>query len=213
MESNKTIIYVTSNRENENFEKEIRANILGNCGGLPIISVSQKPINFGKNICVGDVGHSYLNEFRQILIGAKEAKTEYLVFCEADFLYPPEYFQFDPPGGDLYRYNNVWLMYRHRGAIYYQKRFSNGAQIAKREFIINELEQYLDGFPQWANGRFKINKEDYNGAIFQLFGGELACVSFKTGNGMTQSATSRYRKRTYLPYWGNAQDLFDKYLK
>ena len=82
----KTILYYTSNRENEEFEEKIRQNILENCGDLPIISISQKPIDFGKNICVGDVGHSYLNEWRQILIGAKKARTKHVILCEADFL-------------------------------------------------------------------------------------------------------------------------------
>ena len=63
----KTIIYYTSNQEGSLFEEKIRENILKHKGNLPIISVSQKPMGFGKNICVGDVGHSYLNEFRQIL--------------------------------------------------------------------------------------------------------------------------------------------------
>jgi hypothetical protein len=44
-----TILYYTSNREDESFEKKIQENILKQTD-LPIISVSQKPINFGKNI-------------------------------------------------------------------------------------------------------------------------------------------------------------------
>ena len=56
---NKTIIYYTSNREDERFESRVRANLLKVCGNLPIISVSQKPIyGFGFNIPVGDVGVS-----------------------------------------------------------------------------------------------------------------------------------------------------------
>ena len=61
----KTIIYYTANREKESFENKVRENILKVKGDLPVISVSQKPIDFGKNICVGDIGQNYLNAFRQ----------------------------------------------------------------------------------------------------------------------------------------------------
>ena len=46
------IIYYTSSREDPKFEKMVQDNILS-VTDLPIISVSQKPIDFGKNICVG----------------------------------------------------------------------------------------------------------------------------------------------------------------
>ena len=66
-----TILYYTSNREGEEFEGRIRQNILNVKGDLPIISISHKPIDFGENICVGDVGVSGFNMFRQIQIGLK----------------------------------------------------------------------------------------------------------------------------------------------
>ncbi len=221
MESAKTILYYTSNREDPNFERKIQDNILNSCGDIPIVSVSQKPIDFGKNICVGDVGHSYLNEFRQILIGAKEAKTEYLIFTEADFLYPPEYFKFEPTGGNIYRYDNVWIIFKHRPTVYFKKQYSIGAQICKREFIIKELEKYLEGQPEWADGKFSIRnvdksrKIDYNDAPFEYFSGENACISFKTGDSMSKRTivmNNRGSRASVLPYWGNCVDLCKKYL-
>lgn len=211
-----SIIYYTSNHENEEFEKKIQANILKNCGDLPIISVSQKPIDFGTNICVGEVGHSYLNEFRQILIGAKAAITEYITFCEADFLYPPEYFSFEPDGGNIYRYDNVWIVFINHPERYYRKEYSIGAQICKREFIIKELEQYLEDQPEWFDGKFRINKQDYNGAYFNYFSGKNPCISFKTGEGMTPRThvmNSRGSRARTLPYWGESIRLHNYYLK
>ena len=64
-----TIIYYTSNKEDEAFEGKTRKKLLEVCGDIPIISVSQKPIDFGKNICVGDVGACDANLYRQIQIG------------------------------------------------------------------------------------------------------------------------------------------------
>ena len=197
----KTILYYTSNRENPKFEQKIQENILEQGGDFPIISVSQKPINFGHNVCVGNIGHSYLSEFKQILIGAKEAVTEYLVFCESDFLYPKEYFEFEPMGGNFYRYDNVWLVFKNKGIHYYKKNYSNGAQVAKREFIIDVLEKYL-----------KDPHIDYNGEPFEYFTGKVPCVSFKTGDGMRAGSGFEKDKKKFLPYWGDVNSLRKKYL-
>ena len=92
-----TILYYTANVEDELFERKIRKNILKNKGDLPIISVSQKPIDFGDNICVGEHEPCYLNLFRQIQIGLEKVRTTFIITTEADFLYPPDYFTFVPP--------------------------------------------------------------------------------------------------------------------
>ena len=198
----KTILYYTSNRENPKFEQKIQDNILGKCENLPLISVSQKPIQFGHNICVGDIGHSYLNVFKQILIGAKAATTDYLVFCEADFLYPKEYFDFEPTGGELYRYNNVWLIFKNKGHNFYKKNWSNGAQIANREWVIKTLEKYMVDEP----------KVDYNGALFEYIHGEIPCISFKTGDGMRAGSGFEKERKKFLPHWGSVEEIRKKYL-
>lgn len=204
----KTILYYTSNRENPDFEKRVQQNLLENCGDLPIVSVSQKPLFLGKNICVGDVGHSYFNEFRQILIGVKEIQTEYVVFAEADFIYPKEYFEFTPPSGDLWRYDNVWLVFR-RSPSAYRKAYSNGAQIARREWLIDTLEKYFEGQPEWSDKQ--VDKADYNGAMNRWFSGP-PCVSFRTGSGMSVKATYNPEPHESLEYWGGVRDLKAKFL-
>lgn len=65
----KSIVYYTSNHEKPEFEQKIIDDLLSKRGDLPIISVTQKPMDLGTNICVGDVGLSYLNARRQMLIG------------------------------------------------------------------------------------------------------------------------------------------------
>src|SRR3990172_149397 len=108
---NKTIIYYTSNREDPKMEQKVIDDMLAKSGNIPIISVSQKPMKLGANICIGDVGHSYLNCRKQMLMAAKLAKTEYIIAAESDILYPPEYFNFEPTGENVYRYFNVWVMW------------------------------------------------------------------------------------------------------
>ena len=224
MKNNKTILYYSSNRENPEFEQKIRDEILKICGNIPIVSVSQKPINFGKNICVGNVGHSYLNLYRQTLIGAKAAKTEYLIFAEADFLYSKEYFDFEPKGANLYRYDNDWVILTNPrfGYKYFKKPFAGGTLICKRQFMIDILEEYLEGQPEWIDGNFVVKDKNGKPKIdhttitkfeepFEIFTGS-PCVSFKTGDGMTQrfSVPDRHNKVDTLPYWGNGKELCKK---
>src|SRR3989304_6181792 len=110
-----TVLYYTSNQEHQGLEQRVRENILARCGGLASISISQKPIDFGTNICVGEVGASGFNMFRQVLIGCEAAKTPFIISAESDCLYPPDYFTFRPKRDDVcYRNSNLYVMPDHR---------------------------------------------------------------------------------------------------
>lgn len=77
-----TIIYYTANFISEKFMENIKSQLLTAAGDLPIISVSQKPMKFGQNICVGNIGRTHINIWRQAYIGALEAKTKYIALIE-----------------------------------------------------------------------------------------------------------------------------------
>jgi len=219
MDKTYTIIYYTASREDNEFEQKIIDNLIEQAGDIPIISVSQKPMNLGRNICVGDVGHSYLNEWRQILVGAREATTPYIIFAESDFLYPKDYFTLDNPTEDLYRYDNVWIVFNNRhGNVYRKKGQSEGAQICKRDVLIKEYEKYLEGQPEWYDGVITIGKRGGNPLSkipITFYGSDIPCLSFKTGNGlrdMTNTLNGEENKKYELPYWGEISSLRKKYL-
>ncbi len=217
----KTILYYTSNHEKPEFEQKIIADLLSKTGDIPIISVSQKPMNLGQNICVGEVGQSYVNEWRQILIGAKAAKTKYLVMAESDFLYTPEYFQFSPKDENIYRYDNVWIMAIGKFKQFHRKYYSEGAQIVKRKYLIDLLEKYLEQFPAWYDGDTKSykkiskNRSLYYDASYTFFHEKNPCISIKTRQGTSLFANIEYGPENIsddLPYWGNVRDLRSKFL-
>src|SRR5438876_1031131 len=125
-----TIIYYTSNREDPDFERRVQENLLKVSGGLPIISVSHKPIDLGTNICVGEVGVSGFNMFgvsgfymfRQVAIACEAATTPFVISAEADCLYPPDYFEFRPVELDrCYRDSNLYVMPDRRNFFFYKK--------------------------------------------------------------------------------------------
>ena len=89
----KSILYYTDNKLRDDISQACIKQI--NKCGLPVVSVSQKPMNFGTNI-VMDIGSSQLSMFKQILAGLEAIKTDIVFFCEHDCLYHPSHFDFRP---------------------------------------------------------------------------------------------------------------------
>lgn len=206
-----TAIYYTSNREDEKFENKIKQKLSEIAGFLPIISVSQKPIDFGKNICVGDVGLSDQNARRQFQIGAIEAKTKYVCAAESDFLYPPEYFQFKPECDDvIYRAKNIYVLWHHK-AKFRAKERSEGAIVVNREYIVNAIDEMYDD--TWNPEQ---ETKENNKYLFKMYPNEpfhtRPLVTFKTGNSMHFGATTSRIDHDELELWGNHKKLREMYL-
>ena len=209
-----TVVYYTSNKEDESFEGKIRKRLLETIGDLPLISVSQKPIkNFGKNICVGKQPFCDASAFKQLLIGLKEAKTEFVIAAESDCLYPPEYFTFVPPTKDnVYRYDNVWLLYNWIGAstkgLFWKKILTEGAQICGREHWIKKIEEVLE---QMIKLKLESPKTIFQTKLKYSWGTENPVVSIKTTEGLRKySRTLKKDSITptdELPYFGKADEL------
>jgi hypothetical protein len=102
----RTIIYFTDNSLDEKLAEVCRKQLLKSADGIPIISVSQKPLDFGKNICVGDIGRSHLSLFKQLTTGIMYATTPVVVIAEHDCLYTPEHIKWGLPALDVFYYNN-----------------------------------------------------------------------------------------------------------
>lgn len=106
MNLNKGIIYYTDNRLDEKIFKAVQEQLLK--ARLPIVSVSLKPIDFGKNIHL-PLQRGYETYFRQIITALENSESDIIFFCEHDVLYHPSYFDFTPEKKDTYYYNlNVW---------------------------------------------------------------------------------------------------------
>jgi len=104
-----TLLYYTANTIEETLAENVRKHLLFIKGDLPLISVSQKPLNFGQNICVGEIGKSYYNCYKQIFTGAYTVNTKYVACCEDDTLYSKEHFSHRPSNEKVFSYNkNMW---------------------------------------------------------------------------------------------------------
>jgi hypothetical protein len=207
-----SVIYYTSNREDEKFESKIREKLLSVIGDMPLISVSQKPLEgFGKNICVGDAPYCDASALRQLLIGLKEATTTFAIATESDVLYPPEYFSFIPPTTDnVYRYTNVWILYkrierRYKGK-FWKKWYTEGAQMCGREYWIKMLEKALENNPAWSETPVPLvftTKSKYNWAS------DNPVITIKTEQGLRELTREIKDEppKEELPYWGFAEKI------
>lgn len=158
--SDLTVIYYTSNYITEEFARNIRNVIIGSIGDCPLISVSHKPMDFGQNICVGEIGRSHLNIYRQILIGAKAAKTPYVALVEDDILYPPSHFRIRPTRKDIFTYDtNEWRIYTWvKPPVFGQGGNTVVHQlISGRDYLVDAMEER---FRKWPDDS-KVNLSDW----------------------------------------------------
>lgn len=147
-ENGTTIIYYTSNTLKGYFERSVMKILGGAINKKPLISVSQKPMKFGKNICVGDIGRSNESIFRQILKGCESANTKYVALAESDCLYTEEHFNFIPPKDDVFYYNeNNWYAFWNgdpKAKYSYVKRMALSQLICNRQLLIKAMRRNLD---------------------------------------------------------------------
>ena len=110
--ANKSIIYYTDSQLHENIAKPVRDQLLSI--GLPIVSASLKPLDFGKNIVV--VGRrGYETMFRQILTALENSDSDIVYHCEHDNLMHLSHFDFTPPEKDKFYYDLNWWKIRADG--------------------------------------------------------------------------------------------------
>lgn len=115
-EPTKELIYYTDNYLNPNIMaaciKQLKeAYKANNISDKQVISVSHKPLDFGRNIVMPDLPRSSESIFRQILAGLEKAEADIIYLIEHDILYHPSHFDFIPPKPDRFYYNlNFWFV-------------------------------------------------------------------------------------------------------
>jgi len=214
-----TIVYYTVNTENHDFEDRIKLTLQKSSANLPIISVSQQPIDFGDNICVGNVGRSSYNQWRQLQIGAQAAKTKYVALAESDFLYPKEHFQLKPDKEDVfYAPLKVFQLCVMKGRIQkfilMHRRFREATSIVGRDYLLETLDSML-GEELWRPGievPSKMPRHLFMNKNVRLYHNAVPVVTFRTDAGMHQHIHDDHPDGVdEIPFWGNAKDLINEY--
>ena len=207
--------------------KNTQKYLLDAIGDLPLISVSFKPMDFGKNICYGEHERSAYNIYKQVLIGAKAATTEYVATAEDDVIYPKEHFEYRPPK-DVFAFDeNKWSIFTWRkdAIASFRRRRTMTHLIVSREALIKTLEERFAKYPDPKNipesifgepGRFEAHL-----GITPLINERYLCpipsVVFCTEEALAFSSYLGVRKAhsreqtTDIPYWGSVKNLLKLY--
>jgi len=191
--ADKTIIYITANRIDTKLGEYVKKKLL--CADLPIISVSQKAMQFGTNICVNNIGHNEFNVYKQMLIGVEAAKTQYVIWAEDDCLYPPCHFEFTPIENDVIYFNkNIWKysdIYLYKGSPSICTIHSNRENLL---FVLND---------SMKNGMKLKRIRDYKSAYFKT----CPVVSIIHSRGMHKQWRGAKKKRERISFWPDAKQL------
>lgn len=222
-----TLLYYSSNALNECVAKNFRNELLKTThGALPIVAVTQLPIEkgFGENICVGEIGQSYYNLYRQMYAGIKAVKTKYVALTEDDSLYNMEHFSHRPSSDGVIACNkSMWFLDKD---IFWTKDHAGGfAFIAATDLVRDILDKRFEKYPEEPMPRSEHKRKWLEIGHESPLGLEDRPIEyFKTNTPLVTlcywEATSGYPKRREknstvsdrLDYWGSAKDLRAKIL-
>lgn len=138
----KSIIYYTDSKLDDKIALPVRDILLSI--GLPIVSVSLKPLNFGENIVL-DLKPGVITMFKQILTALEASKADNVFFAEHDVLYHKTHFEFTPNRNDTFYYNtNIWQWkYSKDFAITYDNIRSLSNLCVNRQLAIKHYKKRL----------------------------------------------------------------------
>lgn len=167
---------------------------------------------------MGDIGYSTVNVYKQILVGAKLIKTEYVACCEDDALYNAEHFNYrHPTEAFVYNANN----YRVKFNCFWHRRNRKGMYscIAPTELLIKTLEYRFSVYP---NGHSSIGfgepgKFEHSVGLppvpFTGFGTNKSILTFshRISLGGVRRCLPTDTVVNELPEWGKAEDIWKEF--
>jgi len=210
----RAIIYYTDNSLEDELAKSVRKNLREASGGIPIVSVTQKPLKFGdKKVCVGEIGRSHLSMYKQILAGLENTPASIIYLAEHDCLYPPEHFQFIPEDFDKFYYNNhLWVTYLKKGLFGRAKRKTLSGLVSYKKPLIDNIRariKYLESgkeIPRGIRGACEpgvYDKKWFGETMggYETFETKAPILDIDHGDNFTRKPLGVH-STDRLPYWG-----------
>lgn len=233
-----TVIYYTSNylqEQNPIFLQNTQHQLMKAIGEHPLISVSQKPMDFGQNVCVGDIGRSHFNTYYQMLEGCKAARSEYIALAEDDILYSYHHFHTYVPKHKDFAYDmqklSIFTWTDPPLFSFRTKRRVINQLIARRTALIDALEERFKRREEllkegktddwiasrWGDiGRYE-NRIGVTVREAEEFHCEIPSIVFTHPKAFGYESNHGARKRlgdikiVEEPYWGKASDVVKLY--
>jgi len=229
----KEIVYYTDNRPEERILRICREQ-LARCvrgKGIPVVTVSQVPIDFGHNI-VMPLPRCVLSLYRQVLAGLKAAKADIIFLIEHDLIYHPCHFDIEPPDGKTFFYNrNRWALCSETGkAVFYQTNVPS-LMCAHRDLLIEHYSRAVkltegNGSPKTSKYGFAPPRglpKDQQVGRYKTWMSEHPCIDIRHNNTFTRRRMDKSQFRSErscrgwteadeIPFWGKTLGRFDEFL-
>ena len=227
----KGIVYYTDNLCDEKILEVGQRNLRHICSDFDIVSVSLKPIKFGRNF-VMPLERGHLTMFKQILKGLEESKADIIYLCEHDMLYHPSHFDFVPSRKDIYYYNeNTWKVDAKSGqALFYYCKQTSGC-CAYRELLVEHYKKRVARVEEKGYDRnmgFEPGTHSFPRGVdnfkAEKYFSEIPNIDIRHSTNLTRSRWRQDQFRNQksclgwtmadeVPGWGRTKDRFDDFLK
>lgn len=149
------VVYTTDSVVNPVLANGVRKRLKKVVGPIPIISVSQEPCDFGKNIVIGTQPRCYRSIYDSLMRGLQEVPDEAIVYvCEHDVFYHPSHFAFLPPEKNT-MYFNINRYYYHLNCdnfAHARGRRAMSQCVGYKEAIVKHCQERIDSIKNDDNG-------------------------------------------------------------
>lgn len=228
----KGLVYYTNHSADEKILLACQAQ-LKRCMEIwkfPIISVSQKPINFGQNFVMETMESSVLSMYKQILKGLEECKTDVVFFVEHDVLYHPSHFDFTPERDDHFYYNrNEWHVSSVTGKTVFYQHNNTTELSALRETLLSHIKRAIEVNTDAFHASYGISPpkgippEEQRGKHAGTYMSEVPNIDIRHPNTMSRQRMDKSEFRSErscrgwtesdgVPGWGKTLGRFDEFL-
>lgn len=161
------IIYYTDSQLNPKIAETVRSQLLSI--GLPIVSVSLEPLDFGDNYHV-DMQRGYHAYFTQIVTALENSTVEVVYFCEHDNLMHPSHFDFIPPTKDKFYYDLNWWKVRKDGLAVHWDAVQVSGLVCYRKLALRHYRERLVAFdPEKFDRKFEPTVDTEYGTYWAKF--------------------------------------------
>ena len=210
----RVIVYYTDSKLDETnpvLANAVRKHLKKVAGPIPIISVSQKKLNFGKNLKINPLPRKYKSVYQSLLAGVEFAPDNSIVYlCEHDVFYHPSHFAKLPENKDTMYFDTNRYYYMKGLDTYYKARGKRALSqsVGYREAIIKHAEERLKDCGDDITERWK-ELEKRSQVKYETFTSDRPNVDILhdlnfTPRGIYKNDYIKKRKKgiSNLPGWG-----------
>jgi hypothetical protein len=227
----KGIVYYTDNNPDESILRACQESILNSMNGnnFPILSISQKPIDFGTNIAL-DLKRSILSMHKQILKGLEECETDIIFMVEHDLLYHSTHFDFTPTDPNRFYYDrSLWALCTQTGKAVFYHRDVPSMLCAYRDLLLEHYRRKV-AYVENNGHRAKLGFSPPKGLPKEMrigksksYMAELPSIDIRHDKTLTRRRMHKSQFRSErscrgwteayeIPGWGNTKDILNNYL-